>query len=142
MLALALLALSGGEGFPAAQEDTAKALQGSWTGERFTEGTGKDGAKGEKVDFTFKDGVLVGRKASGSLIGEAAFVLSDGGKAIDATGSTGGYRGKTFLGVLKIEGDTLAWCMNGTAGKDRKRPGGFTADPGAAQYLIVLKRRP
>ena len=125
-----------------AQEDVAKALQGVWAGERYTEGTGKDGAKGEKLSFTFKDGVLRGFKASGAPIGEATYELSDGGKALDATGTSGGYRGKLFLGNLKLEGDTLTWCVNGTAGKDRKRPGGFTADPGAAVYLIVLKRKP
>ena len=125
-----------------AQEDVAKALQGAWTGERYTEGTGKDGAKGEKVQFVFKDGVLRGFKASGAPIGDATYELSDGGKALDATGTSGGYRGKLFLGNLKIEGDTLTWCVNGTAGKERKRPGGFSADPGAAVYLIVLKRKP
>jgi uncharacterized protein (TIGR03067 family) len=125
-----------------AQEDVAKALQGVWAGERYTEGTGKDGAKGEKVQFTFKDGVLRGFKASGSLIGEATYTLAEEGKALDAAGTSGGYRGKTYLGLLKVEGDTLTWCVNGTAGKDRKRPGGFAADPGAAVYLIVLKRKP
>lgn len=133
MLWLALLA---------AQEDVAKSLQGVWSGERFTEGSGKDGAKGEKVDFLFKDGVLKGYKASGTLIGEASYALSDGGKSLDATGTSGGYRGKLYLGHLKIEGDTLFWCVNGAAGKERKRPGGFTADPGNAVYLIVLKRKP
>jgi uncharacterized protein (TIGR03067 family) len=133
MLALALML---------AQEDVAKALQGAWSGERYTEGAGKDGAKGEKVQFTFKDGVLRGFKASGSLIGEATYALEEGGKALDAAGTSGGYRGKTYLGLLKIEGDVLTWCVNGTAGKDRKRPAGFTADPGTAVYLIVLKRKP
>jgi uncharacterized protein (TIGR03067 family) len=125
-----------------AQEDVAKSLQGVWSGERFTEGDGKGGAKGEKLSFTFKDGVLKGFKASGALIGEATYALGDDGKSLDATGTSGGYRGKVFLGKLKLEGDTLAWCVNGTAGKDRKRPGGFTADPGSAVYLILLKRKP
>lgn len=133
MLALLLLLV---------QEDVAKSLQGAWSGERYTEGDGKGGARGEKVEFSFKDGVLRGFKGSGSLIGEATYALSEGGKALDASGTTGGYRGKTYLGLLKIEGDTLTWCVNGTAGKDRKRPGGFNADPGSAVYLIVLKRKP
>jgi len=119
---------------------TAKDLQGTWKGERFTEGTG-DGKGGEKVEFTFKDNTLVGRKASGVLIGEATFTLSESGKNIDAAGSTGGYRNKTYPGIIKIEGDKLIWCSAGGGGKDMKRPGSFAANPGSAHYLIVLTKQ-
>lgn len=120
---------------------SAKDLEGTWVGARFTEGKGEDPKKGVKVEFTFKGNTLVGRKESKSLIGEASFTLSDGGKSIDATGTTGGYRNKTYVGILKVEGDTLTWCTTGTAGKDPKRPSAFAADPGQAHYLIVLKRQ-
>ena len=119
---------------------TSKDLQGTWKGERFTEGSG-DGMGGEKVEFTFKDNVLVGRKASGVAIGEATFTLSDNGKSIGATGTTGGYRNKTYPGILNIEGDKLIWCSAGGGGKDMKRPGSFAANPGSAHYLIVLTRQ-
>jgi uncharacterized protein (TIGR03067 family) len=119
---------------------TEKDLQGTWKGERFTEGGG-DGKGGEKVEFTFKDNALVGRKASGVVIGEATYTLGEGGKNIDATGTTGGYRNKTYPGILRIDGDKMLWCSAGGGGKDMKRPAGFTANPGAAQYLIVLTRQ-
>jgi uncharacterized protein (TIGR03067 family) len=119
---------------------TAKDLQGLWKGERFTEGSG-DGKGGEKVEFTFKDNTLVGRKASGTVIGEATFTLSESGKNIDATGTSGGYRNKTYPGIIKLEGDKLIWCSAGGGGKDMKRPGSFTANPGSAHYLIVLTRQ-
>src|SRR6185295_10079021 len=119
---------------------SAKDLQGTWKGERYTEGTG-DGKGGEKVEFTFKDNTLVGRKASGVVIGEATFTLSDSGKSIDATGTTGGYKNKTFPGIIKVEGDKLLWCSAGGGGKDMKRPGSFAANPGSAHYLIVLTRQ-
>jgi len=118
---------------------TAKDLQGTWKGERFTEGSG-DGKGGEKVEFTFKDNTLVGRKASGTLIGEATFTL-DAGKNLDAAGTTGGYRNKTYPGIIKIEGDKLTWCVAGGSSKDQKRPGSFVANPGSAHYLIVLTRQ-
>jgi len=118
---------------------TAKDLQGTWKGERFTEGSG-DGKGGEKVEFTFKDSTLVGRKASGTAIGEATFTL-EGGKNIDAAGTTGGYRNKTYPGIIKLEGDKLTWCVAGGGGKDQKRPGSFAANPGSAHYLIVLTRQ-
>jgi uncharacterized protein (TIGR03067 family) len=119
---------------------TVRDLQGTWKGERYTEGTG-DGKGGEKVEFTFKDSTLVGRKASGVVIGEATFTLSDSGKSIDATGTTGGYKNKTFPGIIKIEGDKLLWCSAGGGGKDMKRPGSFAANPGSAHYLIVLTKQ-
>ena len=118
---------------------TAKDLQGTWRGERYTEGTG-GGQGGEVVEFTFKDNVLQGRKKSGVVIGEATFALSDGGRSIDATGTTGGYRNKTYPGILKLEGDKLTWCSAGGGGKDMKRPGSFAANPGSAHYLIVLTK--
>lgn len=119
---------------------TSKELQGTWRGERYTEGTG-GGPGGETVEFTFKDNVLVGRKKSGVVIGEATFTLSEGGKNIDAAGMTGGYRNKTYPGILKLEGDKLTWCVAGGGGKDMKRPGSFNANPGSAHYLIVLTRQ-
>lgn len=120
---------------------TVKSLQGTWKGARFTEGKGEDASKGVKVEFTFKDGALVGRKDSGAPIGEATFTLSADGKSIDATGTSSGYRGKIYLGILKIEGDTLTICMAGSGAKDAKRPTSFVAEPGPANYLIVLKRQ-
>jgi uncharacterized protein (TIGR03067 family) len=122
-----------------ADDLTAKELQGTWKGERYTEGSG-DGKGGEKVEFTFKDNTLVGRKASGTVIGEATFTL-EGGKNIDAAGTTGGYRNKTFPGIIKLEGDKLTWCVAGGGGKDQKRPGSFVANPGSAHYLIVLTKQ-
>jgi uncharacterized protein (TIGR03067 family) len=120
---------------------TAKDLQGVWIGARFTEGNGSDPKQGVALVLTFKDNLLVVRKESNAPVGEATFTLSADGKSIDATGTSGGYRNKTYLGILKVEGDTLTWSTNGTAGKNSKRPGGFTADPGGAVYLIVAKRQ-
>jgi len=135
---LAAAALAGarqGEAPPVSAKD----LEGAWTGLRFTEGRGDDPSKGAKVEFTFKGELLAGRKESGSLIGEATFTID--GRNLDATGTTGGYRGKTYLGIFKLEGDTLTWCVSGVAGRNAKRPRDFTADPGASYYLIVLRRK-
>ena len=120
-----------------ADDLTSKDLQGTWKGARFTEGTGDNADKGVKVEFTFKDNTLIGKKESGVPIGEATFTITDG-KNIDATGTAGGYRNKAYPGILKVEGDKMTWCVAGGGGKDQKRPTTFAANPGAAQYLIVL----
>ncbi len=118
-----------------------KDLQGVWKGARFTEGRGEDPKQGVALELTFKDNIVVVRKESNAPVGEATFTLSADGKTIDATGTSGGYRNKTYLGILKIEGDTLYWCSGGVAGKNQKRPAGFAASPGDAHYLIVAKRQ-
>jgi uncharacterized protein (TIGR03067 family) len=120
---------------------TVKDLQGTWKGARFTEGTGDKPAQGVKVEFTFKDNTLSGRKDSSAPIGEATYTLSSDGRMIDATGTSGGYRGKVYLGILKLEGGTLTWCTTGAGNKDQTRPGSFVANPGQAHYLIVLTRQ-
>lgn len=116
-------------------------LQGVWRGARFTEGNGQDASNGVVLELTFKGNAVAARKESNALVGEATFKLSADGTTIDATGTTGGYRGKTYLGILKIEGDTLTWCTTGTTGKDQKRPTAFTANAGQAHYLIIVKRQ-
>ena len=135
VLALFLLCSAG-----AADDAVTKSLQGRWTGARYTEGVGDKPDGGQKLDFVFKDNTLTGYKDSGAVIGEAAFTISPDGKQIDAVGTSGGYRGKTYLGILKIEGDKLWWCSSGAAGKTQKRPGSFVANAGDAHYLIVLAR--
>ena len=134
LLALLLCAPSG------ADDATVKALQGRWTGARYTEGNGENQGGAQKIDFLFKDNTLVCVKESGALVGNATFTVSGDGKLIDATGTSSGYQNKVYPGILKIEGDKLWWCCSGTAGKNAKRPDSFVANAGAAAYLIVLTR--
>lgn len=121
--------------------ETLQALQGVWEGARFTEGNGKDGAKGEALVLTIKDKALSVRKANGTAVGEALLTIADDGRSVDALGTSGGYRNKNYLGILKIDGGELVWTINGTAGKNKERPSGWTANAGGAVYLIVAARK-
>lgn len=123
-----------------ADEAVTKALQGRWTGARFTEGTGEKPDGGQKLDFLFKGNTLVCVKESGAPVGQATFTISADGKSIDCTGTSSGYQNKVYQGILRIEGDKLWWCSSGQAGKNQKRPGGFVANAGDAHYLMVLTR--
>ncbi|HZE96484.1 MAG TPA: hypothetical protein VE981_05630 [Planctomycetota bacterium] len=125
---------------PAADDATTKALQGRWTGARYTEGNGENQSGAQKLDFVFKDNTLLCAKESGALVGQATFTVSSDGKLIDCTGTSSGYQNKSYPGILKIEGDKLWWCTSGAAGKNAKRPGSFVANAGEASYLIVLTR--
>ncbi len=140
---LALLGIASAPGPAGVRDDgeeLRRSLQGVWKGERFAEGKGEDPRQGVGLEVTFKDGQLTGRRGPDDLVGEAAFTLSKDGKTIDAVGSSAGYKGKSYLGILKIEGDTLSWCT-GTARKNQKRPADYQADPKEGHYLIILKRK-
>lgn len=134
MILVAVLLAAAGDGV------TAESLEGVWTGARFTEGRGGDESKGVKLILTFKGNLLAVQKASKALVGKAQYTIAEDGTSIDATGLSGGYRGKTYLGIIKIEGDTLTWCSSGVASRTQKRPTGYVASPGPAHYLIVARR--
>jgi uncharacterized protein (TIGR03067 family) len=126
---------------PAGTDDAVvKALQGHWTGARYTEGNGDNQSGAQKLEFVFKDNTLICVKENGSLVGGATFTVSADGKQIDCTGTSSGYQNKTYPGILRVDGDKLWWCTSGAAGKNAKRPTSFTANAGEASYLIVLTR--
>jgi uncharacterized protein (TIGR03067 family) len=118
---------------------TDKSLQGVWRGARFDSGKGEDPEKGVKLELTFKDDQIIGKRLPTGDIGEGTIKLSKDGKEIDAVGTTSGYKGKTYLGIIKVDGDTLYWCT-GTIAKDQKRPEKFEASPDQRTYLIVVKK--
>lgn len=117
-----------------------KALAGTWVGARYDEGKGEDPEKGVKLQLVFEGDKVVATRIPTADVGEGSFKLSDDGKQIDAIGKTGGFRSKTYLGIIKVEGDTLYWCTT-SGSKDQKRPNAFSADPGEHTYLIVVKRQ-
>jgi uncharacterized protein (TIGR03067 family) len=124
----------------AADDAVTKALQGRWTGARYTEGNGENQSGAQKIEVLFKDNTLVCVKESGAAVGAATFTVSTDGKQIDCVGTSNGYQNKAYPGILKVEGDKLWWCCSGAAGKNAKRPGSFVANAGEASYLIVLTR--
>lgn len=118
-------------------------LQGVWSGARFDSGAGENPAAGVKLELTFQGNHVKARRLpDGGDIGEGEFTLSADGKTIDAIGVSKNYRGNLYLGVIKVEGDTLYWCTtSGAGGKTQTRPEKFTADPAQRTYLIVVKRQ-
>lgn len=122
------------------RSEVLKALEGTWTGTRWDEGKGDDPAKGVKLRLIFKGDKVTGQRDPSGEIGEGTFEISKDGTQIDALGKTGGYRAKSYLGIIKIEGDTLYWCT-ATGGKNQQRPEEFVADPGQHSYLIIVKRQ-
>jgi len=135
-----LLTWDSGRSAAADGAEVLKSLEGTWTGTRWDKGKGEDAAKGVALQLTFKGNQVVGTKIPTGDIGEGTVEISEDGGQIDAVGKTGGYRAKAYLGILKIEGDTLYWCT-ATGGRNQKRPEEFEADPAEHSYLIIVKRK-
>lgn len=127
---------------PAADDGGSKALQGTWRGVRFLDS--KNDKKGVELQLTFKGNHLVANRVAGGkegdLIGEGDIKVSADGKNLDAVGTTGGYKNKTYHGIIKIEGDTLTWCT-APSGKTQQRPKEFVGDPGEHTILIIVKKQ-
>lgn len=118
----------------------AGALQGVWRGARFSAGKGEDPDKGVALELTFKGNHINGKRLpEEKLIGEGDFKVLADGKRLDATGATGGFKGKSYPGIFKIQGDTLLWCVT-TSGNPEDRPTDFVAEPAKKSYLIIVKR--
>ncbi len=116
-----------------------KALQGTWSGARFSQGTGTDASKGIKLELTIQDNHIKGRRLPEGDLGEGDITLSNGGKSIDAVGTSARNKGKSYQGIIKVEGDTLYWCTG--VGENQQRPTEFVADPAKKTFLVVLKRQ-
>jgi len=117
----------------------APSLQGTWSGVRYSDGTGNDPSKGVKLELTFKDNHVTGRRLPEGDLGTGDITLSNEGKHIDAAGTSKSNKGKGYQGIIKVEGDTLLWCT--ATGDNQVRPTEFAADPAKRTYLIVLKRQ-
>ena len=126
---------------PAADAVTAKALQGVWQGARFGEGKGEDLSKGIKLELAIEGNhIKCKRLPNGEAEGEGDFTLSADGKALDATGGTGKYKGKLYCGAVNLEGDALTWCVN-TSGKAEDRPNEFVGNKDKKNWLVIMKRQ-
>lgn len=141
LCALALLA-SGGPGMRADDkadiEKELKKLQGAWTFESVEAG-GKKLPADQFKDMTV---VFAGDKYSvkmGDMVVEAATLTVDPSKTpktFDAKVADGPNKGKVYLAIYEISGDTLKVCFDG---EGKQRPTEFKG-AGGAQALVVHKR--
>lgn len=117
--------------------DEVKTIEGTWilmTAE----------LNGRKMpDQGFKDTELVltdGRYTYQNDHGAYKLVASDDTKvpkAMDITGTEGPNKGKTFLAIYELKGETLRICYD-LAGKTR--PSEFATKAGTMQFLAVYKK--
>jgi uncharacterized protein (TIGR03067 family) len=114
-------------------------LRGTWTcvsmernGKPIPPESYKDGKLIMEGDtFTYKEGDEVVTQGTRKLD------PTQSPKAVDDTHTLGPFKGKTYLGIYKLEGDTFTTC-NGSAGQPR--PIDFATRRGTNLLLVVYKR--
>ncbi len=115
-------------------------LQGDWKVESALESGGKNGSEDDikALLVTFKgDNMKITNK--GELVEENRIKIdaAKSPKTIDFIHLDGAEKGKTELGIYKLESERLTLCVN-DAGKER--PTAFALKEGTKISLFVLKR--
>jgi uncharacterized protein (TIGR03067 family) len=142
--ALAILAVGVLTAAAAPQGDAAKKeqekLQGAWVPASVTV-NGKEAPKDEirNLTLTFTGNKFM-VKAGDKVFGAGTFTIDPGKepKTFDTRWTEGESKGKTEVGIYKLEGDTLTTCF-AEAGTD-KRPTSFTSKEGSKLELTVFNR--
>jgi uncharacterized protein (TIGR03067 family) len=127
-----VLAVAVAQSVVAADADTEarKQLAGVWKGRV------DQGATGHVLTFTTSS--ITGNRGENQDLGEGSFKLDLTKRPwkMDASQTKGPRRGKTYLGIYSLEGDTLKWCVS-TPGNER--PTEFATE--GSNFLLLLKRQ-
>lgn len=114
-------------------------LAGVWRG--FTvEGKGENPDRGPvKLELTITERTMRGIQIRDSERidhgqGEYTLDLAADPSRLDAATTVGRGRKRAYLGIYKLEGDTLRWCVS----PQKVRPQTFETRKG--QFLLILKR--
>lgn len=109
-------------------------LEGKWTIESLT----RDG----KADESMKGATREHKGDAYSIVPlkdgkptEGTFTIDAEKKTIDMKPSSGNFKGKTLLGVYKLDGDTLTVAFH-----ESERPKGFESKEGSKVVLAVMKK--
>lgn len=123
-----------------AEPDIKKEILGTWEGYMANDDGSPHGPI--KLDIT-ADTITASNPRGGSVMGAGTYKISSTTnklKRIDAKGTSGQFQGKSYEGVLSIDGKTLKWC----SANDRpssKRPNDLKTDVRAGQFLMVLEKK-
>jgi len=121
-----------------APQDEQKKLEGTWSmisGEEKGEKVPEQTLKNAKLTFRGdKHTVMVGKE---TMIGTHKLDPAKKPAEIDVVDTEGQYKGKTLLGIYKLEGDQFTVCF---PAPDKERPKEFTTKSGTGEILHTWKR--
>jgi uncharacterized protein (TIGR03067 family) len=122
-------------GFVAAADDK-QPLEGKWTIESVTKsGKPDDGLKGATREHTGDKYVITPVKGSPSPVAEGTFTIDAEKKTIDLKPASGNFKGKTLLGIYKLDGDTLTIAFG-----EKERPKDIESKDGSGVVVAVMKK--
>ena len=131
-VAVALLGGLAGLQTPYLRADDRKDILGVWSG-------GMPGDPPGSIELTITPTKITGRNArTGESLGEGTYEIDPRRKFIDTHGLDSSVRGKSYVGLYSLEGDTLKWVSNSHR---KKRPVDLVHRPDRDQFLMVLKRK-
>lgn len=110
---------------------------GEWEGQMMDGDGSNPGQRRMNISLTITDKKITATGGRGEMMGDGTYKVS--GRHLDATGTSGQYQGKKYLGLFSIEGDTLKWC----SGNDRAkaRPAALKTNVKDGHFLMVLARK-
>ncbi|MGV3754119.1 MAG: TIGR03067 domain-containing protein [Verrucomicrobiota bacterium] len=117
-----------------------KKLMGVWQGAAVDGDGSKPGSTRAKIsELVITADKVTAKDGQGNSMGEGTYKLGKSGNflTIDNVATKGQLVGKSYQGILLLEGDNLKWCSNNPG---QPRPTAFkTTPPGA--FLMVLTRK-
>jgi uncharacterized protein (TIGR03067 family) len=133
LAAVVLVGLAAGVGAENPGSGDRQKVLGVWSG-------GRPGDPKGSIELVITPTEISGRNArTGKSLGTGTYELDPAQKTIDARGLENPVRGRTYLGLYSIEGNTLKWCANS---RSKKRPKDLVHRPDRDQWLMILERKP
>lgn len=91
------------------------------------------------IELTITPTKITGRNArTGKSLGEGTYEMDPKLRTIDTKGIEAPVRGRTYLGLYSLEGNTLRWVSQS---RSKKRPVDLKHRPDRDQFLMVLRRQ-
>jgi uncharacterized protein (TIGR03067 family) len=139
MVGFASTAICGSAGDPQAPQERQK-LAGTWKG-FVVEGRGESPDRGPvKLELKVTEQAMAGHEFKGTNLvdhghGEYTIDTSQSPWVLDAWQTNELGRKQNFIGIYKLEADTLQWCVS----PRKVRPTEFRSGDGS--FLLILKRQ-
>ena len=121
-------------------EEAQKQLQGTWTAiQAERDGKAADDVVGHRLSFTGNRFQIQSKDGKLLYAGTVRVDPSAKPAAIDFEHTEGTLKGKAWLGIYALAGDTLTVCDN-APNLDMGRPAAFAATSGSGYVLITFAR--
>lgn len=134
---MALLPLASHAAEPSADQ---KRIMGIWQGAAVEGDGSKPGSARARIgEMVITEDKITAKDPHGNSMGEGTYKISRSGNliTIDTTATKGQLMGKSYQGIMQVDGDNMKWCSNNPG---KPRPTAFRSVPPDA-YLMLLTRK-